>query len=82
MNINSENKLSFDSNFSRECDYDECVYQCAGVPSKWYIDGNSPELIYDSYNLYYANEKLLQIQDLMKYLYRLVRWLVVSFVLE
>ena len=70
MNINSENKLSFDSNFSRECDYDECVYQCAGVPSKWYIDGNSPELIYDSYNLYYANEKLLQIQHRIEELFK------------
>ena len=73
--INSKRNMrpNIDVENSRECDYSTCVYKCDDIPVEWYNGDSSVSLNYidDTYNLYYANEKIddikLQITKLFRY---------------
>lgn len=69
INVRRNMQPQFDSDNSRECDYSTCVYQCDDVPAAWYGESarapseTLPSLINDSYNLYYANNKIQEIKE-------------------
>ena len=51
--------------YSRDCDYDTCSYDCDGLDAVMYKDGELPpeELDYSTYDLYYANKAISHIID-------------------
>jgi DNA polymerase III delta prime subunit len=58
------NKLSSDINGNRECEYQSCQYMCASDPS------SSPDLIEDTYNLFYAEDTIENLIRSVQQLFR------------
>lgn len=69
LNVKRNMTPSVDKNNSKECDYDNCIYQCEGIPESWYGESLEipvdpiPSLIDDSYNLLYADATIQDIQE-------------------
>lgn len=69
------NVREIDEDNSRECDYQQCNYICAGITpiktsDKWRYEVKNKHLIKDTYILYYAREEMLQIVERIKHIFR------------
>ncbi len=58
--------LPSDIDYSRDCDYTTCKYKCEFVPEI----SDDPELITDTYKLYYADDEIKVLTTLIKQLFR------------
>jgi len=72
LNVARNMRPDMDKDNSRECDYQECIYQCDDIPAAWYaLDGPGPDqpLIDDTYNLFYAKEQIEKVKSEIRQLF-------------
>jgi superfamily II DNA or RNA helicase len=76
LNVKRNMRPSIDADGTRECDYTYCIYKCQDIPFEWYQgdlemgENNHPDLIVDSYNLYYADSQIANIKSRISILYK------------
>ena len=61
------NNLESDVDGSRECDYMKCDYKCSNITPKTI---NTPRLINDTYNLFYADSEIKSIIEVIRQLFK------------
>ncbi len=72
LNIKRNQRPDLNEDGSPECDYASCIYECDGLPLEWYTPNTkySPDLIIDSYNLYYGQYQIDEIKDEIRSLFK------------